>query len=172
MKRYLTLILILILCKATTAQTLMDKYKVEDFTVNLPDYMSKTGGLNNDAAIQFRNMVKDVSGYVIKEGKSVKLFDDPANQDINQFYDQFIKNFLQDKPERKIASAIQSTNGDVKFMSTDLTFLDDETMIYYYYFIGIAETKNNFYKVICTSTLDNKNLFKSDFQKIFNSIKD
>ncbi|OAQ38404.1 hypothetical protein A5893_13310 [Pedobacter psychrophilus] len=134
--------------------------------------MSKTGGLNNDAAIQFRNMVKDVSGYVIKEGKSVKLFDDPANQDINQYYDQFIKDFLQDKPERKIGSVIQSTNGDVKFMSTDLTFLDDETMIYYYYFIGIAETKNNFYKVICISTLDNKNLFKSDFQKIFNSVKD
>jgi hypothetical protein len=172
MKNYLTIILLLILCKATSAQALMDKYKVEDFTVSLPDYMSKTGGINNDAAIQFRNMVRDVSGYVIKEGKSVKLFDDPANHDINQVYDQFIKDFLIDKKERKISSVSVSTNGEVKFVNTDLTFLDDETMIYYYYFIGIAETKNSFYKVICTSTLDTRNLFKSDFQKIFYSIKD
>lgn len=172
MKKHFTLIILLIFCKATTAQTLMDKYKVEDFTVSLPDYMSKTGGLNNDAAIQFRNMVRDVSGYVVKEEKSVKLFDDPANYDINQVYDQFIKEFLIDKKERKIASAMVSTNGNVKFMNTDLTFLDDETMIYYYYFIGIAETKNSFYKVICSSTLDTRNLFKSDFQKIFYSIKD
>lgn len=172
MKKYLTFILLLILCKSTTAQALMDKYKVEDFTVSLPDYMSKTGGLNNDAAIQFRNMVRDVSGYVIKEGKSVKLFDDPANHDINQVYDQFIKDFLIDKKERKISLVSVSTNGDVKFMNTDLTFLDDETMIYYYYFIGIVETKNSFYKVICASTLDTRNLFKSDFQKIFYSIKD
>lgn len=172
MKNYLTIILLLTLCKATTAQTLMDKYKVDDFTVSLPFYMSKTGGLNNNAAIQFRNMIRDVSGYVIKEEKTAKLFDDPANKDIDQVYNQFIKDFLIDKKERKVAASKATTNGTAKFMSTDLTYLDDETMIYYYYFVGIAETKNGFYKVICSSSLDTRNLFKSDFQKIFYSIKD
>ena len=94
MKKYLVLILLLAFCKAIIAQTLMDKYNVGDFTVNLPYYMSKTGGLNNNAAIQFRNMVRDISGYVIKEEKSVKLIDDPANPDINQYYEEFIKDFL------------------------------------------------------------------------------
>lgn len=172
MKRYIILILLAVFGKATNAQTLMDKYNLGDFTVSLPYYMSKTGGLNNDAAIQFRNMVRDVSGYIIKEDKTVKEIDNPANPGINQFYDQFLKEFLIDKKERKIAVPKVSTNGDAKFISTDLSYLDDETMIYYYYFIGIAETKNSFYKVICSSTLDTKNLFKSDFQKIFNSIKD
>lgn len=172
MKSYLTLILLLIFCKATTAQTLMDKYNVEDFTVSLPYYMSKTGGLNNDAAIQFRNMVRDISGYIVKEEKAVKEIDDPANPDINQYYAQFLKVFLIDKKDGKVAAPKVSTNGDAKFMSTDLTYLDDETMIDYYCFVGIVETKSAFYKVICTSTLDNKNLFKSDFQKIFSSIKD
>ena len=150
MKNYLALILFLIFCKATTAQILMDKYTVEGFTVSLPFYMSKTGGLNPDASIQFRNMVKDVSGYVVKEEKSVKLFDDPANQEISQFYDQFVKDFL----------------------TTDFSYLDDETMIYYFHLIGIVETKNAFYKVVCSSSLDDKKLFKSDFQKIVYSIKD
>lgn len=172
MKNYITLIILLFFCKATTAQTLMEKYSLADFTVSLPYYMSKTGGLNEDAVIQFRNMVKDVSGYIIKEEKTVKLIDDPANPNINQVYEQFIKGFLIDKQERKIASPNISTNGNAKFISTDFSYLDDETMIYYYYFIGIAETKNCFYKVICSSSLDNKNLFKSDFQKIFYSIKD
>nr|WP_294896521.1 hypothetical protein [uncultured Pedobacter sp.] len=172
MKKHPTIILLLICCKVTIAQTLMDKYKVDNFTVSLPYYMSKTGGLNNDAVLQFRNMVKDVSGYILTDEKTVKAIDDPANPDINQVYDQFIKVFLADKKERKIASPKISTNGTAKFISTDLTYLDDETMIYYYYFVGIVETKNAFYKVICTSSLDNKNLFKNDFQKIFYSLKD
>ncbi len=172
MKSYFTLILLIVFCKAVTAQTVMDKYDVGAFSVKLPYYMSKTGGLNSDAALQFRNMVKDVSGYIINEEKTVKGIDDPANPDINQFNDQFLKDFLIDKKERKIASAKESTNGNAKFISTDFTYLDDETMIYYYYFVGIVETKNAFYKVICSSTLDTKSLFKSDFQKIFYSIVD
>lgn len=134
--------------------------------------MSKTGGLNPDASIQFRNMVRDVSGYIIKEEKTVKLIDDPSNQSIDQVYDTFLKDFLIAKKERKVTSPKISTNGTAKFMSTDLTYLDDETMIYYYYFVGIVETNNAFYNVICSSSLDTKTLFKSDFQKIFNSIKD
>lgn len=172
MKRYFVLILLTVFCKTITAQTVMDKYNVGEFTVSLPYYMSKTGGLNNDAAIQFRNMVKDVSGYIINEEKTVKVIDDPANPDINQVYDEFLKVFLIDKKERKVTSPNLSTNGDAKFISTDLSYLDEETMIYYYYFIGIVETKNSFYKVICSSGLDYKKLFKSDFQKIFYSIKD
>ncbi|MFC5283682.1 hypothetical protein [Pedobacter alpinus] len=150
----------------------MEKYTVEEFKISLPYYMSKTGGLNNNAAIQFRNMVRDISGYVIKEEKTVKLFDDPSNKSINDVYDEFIKDFLASKEERKITSPINSTNGTAKFLCTDLTYLDDETMIYYYHFIGIVETSKSFYKIICSSTLDNKNLYKKDFQKIFNSITD
>jgi hypothetical protein len=172
MKIYITLILLLVFCKSTNAQNIMDKYTVGEFTVSLPDYMSKTGGLNPDAVLQFRNMVRDVSGYIIREEKSVKGIDDPANPNINQYYDQFLKEFLISKEERKVNSPMESTSGDTKFMSTELTYLDDETVSYYYYFVGIVETKNAFYKVICTSSLDFKNQYKTDFKKIFLSIKD
>jgi hypothetical protein len=172
MKNYLLIILLLIFCKSSSAQIIMDKYTVGDFTLSLPDYMSKTGGLSPDAVLQFRNMVRDVSGYVIREEKTVKEIDNPANPDINQFYEVFIKDFLKGKEERKVASPKISTNGDVKFIETDLSYLDDETVIYYYYFVGIAETKNAFYKVICSGSLDFKNQYKGDFQKILYSIKD
>jgi len=172
MKNYFTLIILLVFCETSSAQTKMDKYEVGQFTVSLPDYMSKTGGLNPDAVLQFRNMVRDVSGYIIRKEKSVKEIDNSANPNINQVYDQFFKEFLINKEERKVASANVGTNGDAKFMSTDLTYLDEETVIYYYYFVGIVETKNAFYKVICTSSLDFKNQYKNDFRKIFNSIKD
>ena len=172
MKNYIILFLLISFCKTSFSQTKMDKYEVGQFTVNLPDYMSKTGGLNPDAVLQFRNMVRDVSGYIIREEKSVKGIDDPANPSINQYYDQFLKEFLITKEERKVASPVETTNGDAKFMSTELTYLDDETVIYYYNFVGIVETKNAYYKIICTSSLDFKNQYKNDFQKIFNSIKD
>lgn len=172
MKKLYILIFIIIFSTAGYSQTLMEKYKVGNFSISLPFYMSKTGGLNNDAVLQFRNMVKDVSGYILTEEKTIKEIDDPSNPTINEFYDKFLADFLTDKPDRKVGTPNNSTNGEVKFISTDFSYLDEETMIYYYHFIGIAETKNGFYTVVCTSTLDNKNLFKNDFKKILLSLKD
>ncbi|MBK0384023.1 hypothetical protein I5M32_13725 [Pedobacter sp. SD-b] len=171
MKKYLLLLLVLTFYETTKAQTQMDTYKQDGFTVSLPYYMSKTGGLNNLASIQYRNMIRGLAGYIVKEDKNVNVSDSTLGG-INNYYHQFIQNFLTDKNERKVTAPKVQVIGETIFSESDLTYNDEETLINYYYFIGIAETSKAFYKVICFGTMDDRSQYKIDFQKILYSIKD
>jgi hypothetical protein len=54
----------------TFAQTELKEYKAgHTFNVSLPDYMTKTAGINSASAIQYKSAVKDVYGFVIFDTK-------------------------------------------------------------------------------------------------------
>lgn len=62
--------ILLLISSSVIAQTAMKEYKAGHiFNISLPDYMSKTAGLNSDATIQFINVEKDVAGIMIVDTK-------------------------------------------------------------------------------------------------------
>jgi hypothetical protein len=157
----------------TFAQTNLVEYKAGHiFYVSLPNYMSKTTGLNDAAVIQFRNSIKDVAGFIIEDNKEELALADMVFSSINDFYDNFIKNFLIGQNERKVSDPLSKTIGETKFIECDASYIDIESKMGIYYFVGIAETKDAFYKILCFGSLENKDNFKADFQKILYSIRD
>ena len=62
--------------------------------------------------------------------------------------------------------------GNVGFVECDASYYDKEANLEIYYFVGLVETAASFYKVLCWSSLENKDKFKSDFQKILYSMRD
>ena len=164
----------LLLFTATSfAQTTMKEYKAGHvFYVSLPDYMSKTTGMNDAAVIQFKNSLKDVAGFIVEDNKEELVLAEMVFSSIDDFYDNFIKDFLVDQEKRIISQTKSQTIGKVKFIESDASYLDKDSKMEIYYFVGIAETKDAFYKVLCFGSLENKDKFKADFQKILYSIKD
>lgn len=156
------------------AQTNTKEYKVGHvFTINLPDYMTKTGGLNSAAAIQFINVEKDVAGIVIEDTKESLQLAEVANlSDINKFYDAFISDFLKGEEKRTVSAPVNKKIGTTNFTECDVSYYDKDSKIEIYYFVGIAETPTSFYKVLCWGKLENKGTYKADFQKILYSLKD
>ena len=66
--KQISILLALIITANLFAQT--KEYKAgQVFYVSLPEYMSKTIGLNNAATIQYKSEVKDVYGFVIIDPK-------------------------------------------------------------------------------------------------------
>jgi len=162
-----------ILSSITFAQTSMKEYKAGHvFYVSLPEYMSKTSGLNTSATIQFKNTIKDVAGFIVIDTKEELELADMVFTSIDEFYDHFIKDFIVDQEKRTISQTKSHTIGNVKFIECDASYLDTDSNMEIYYFIGIAETNNAFYKVLCFGSLENKETYKTDFQKILYSIKD
>jgi hypothetical protein len=52
------------------AQTELKQHKAgHSFEIGLPAYMSRTIGLNSSSAIEYKNRVKDVYGFVIFDTK-------------------------------------------------------------------------------------------------------
>ncbi len=154
------------------SQTKVKEYKVGHiFNVSLPDYMNKTAGLNSAASIQFKNTIKDVAGFIIEDNKEELRLAEMTYGSITEFYDDFIKDFLKDE-EKKISKPFSKKVGKTNFIETDVIYFEKESKVELYYFVGIVETPTAFYKILCWSTAENKDKFKSDFQKILYSLKD
>lgn len=142
------------------------------FDISLPVWMSKTAGLNSAAAIQYKNVVKDVYGFVIYDTKEELSFVDMNYGSITEFYDDFISDFLKDEEQRIVSKVIYTKKGDINFAEADVTYYDKDAQTNIFYLVGIVETKTSFYKVLSWCTTANQEKFKADFQKIIYSLKD
>jgi hypothetical protein len=175
MKRTIVILMTILVSLAFTifAQTPVKEYKAGHvFYVSLPTYMTKTYGLNTSAIIQFKNSLKDVAGFIIEDNKEELALAEMTFSSMNDFYDNFIKEFLVGEKKRTISEPKSQTIGETKFIECDASYYDKDSKLEIYYFVGIAETKDAFYKVLCYGALENKDKFKSDFQKILYSIRD
>lgn len=140
------------------------------FRISLPAYMSRTSGINSFSAIEYKSEKDDVQGYVIFDHK--KNSNLPESYSATSYYEEIIKDYLIDEPERKISDSQFLKKGEINFIETDLTIFDSEKKKKIYYFIGIAETKKAFYRFISWTPEENKAKIKADFQNILYSIKD
>src|SRR5690606_37232098 len=94
-------------CLTSFGQTTMKPYKAGHiFNISLPDYMSETKGINSAAAIQYKSVVKDVYGMVIFDTKQELALADMHFSSINEFYDEFIKDFLIEEEKRTVSKPI------------------------------------------------------------------
>lgn len=165
--------ILLFLSTFTFAQTAMKEFKAGHiFTISLPDYMSKTTGINSSSTIQFKNAIKDVYGFVIEDSKEELHMLEMNYSSLTEFYDDFIKDFLKDEEKRNLSKPVYKKIGTTNFVENDISYFDKDANTEIYYFVGLVETSTTYYKVLCWVTLENKEKFKSDFEKILYSIKD
>ena len=164
---------ILLVGMTVCAQTTMKEYKAGHvFYVSLPDYMTKTTDLNDAASIQFINNIKDIAGYIIFDTKEELELVNLKFSNATEFYETFIKDFLVKQKSRKVSEPqIKSMNGN-NYVESDVTYFDKDSKMEIYFYIGIVETKNSFYKLLCYGGIDSKEKYKNDFQAILYSLKD
>jgi hypothetical protein len=167
-----TATLILITFK-TNAQTAFKEYKGGHvFEVSLPEYMSKTTGLHESGSLQYKSVLKDVYGFIIVDTKEDLSLVELKYSSLNEFYEAVLGDFLKGEEKRKVSKPVYQTKGDLKFVEIDASYYDKESEIEIYYLAGIVETKTAYYQVLSFGALENKDKFKSDFQKILYSLKD
>jgi hypothetical protein len=174
MKKSLTLLVsIVLLSLQAKAQSEMKEHKAGHiFYVSVPDYMSRTIGLNSSAVIQFKNAVKDVYGIVIEDDKDDLVLADLKYSSLTEFYESFIKGFVKEEDKRTVSKPVFQQKGSLNFVEADVTYYDKDAKTEIYYLVGIVETKFAYYKVLSWSAAESKEKFKADFQKILYSIKD
>lgn len=140
--------------------------------VSLPEYMTRTIGLNDNASFQFHNVPKDVSGFIVEDNKDELIIADMKFADAQEFYDNFAKSFLEDQPSRKFSkSDVRKVNGNT-YIHSDFSYFDEEAKLDIYYYVGVIETPTTFYKLICFTSSAQKETYKPDFDKIMMSIND
>lgn len=140
--------------------------------ITVPEYMTKTIGLNDDACIQFQNLVKDVYTIVIEDNKEELTMAELSYADVKEFYEDFAEGFLKDEKDRKMGKPKYSKIKDINYVVSEASYFDTESNIPIYYVIGVVETKTAYYKVLSWTTEDKKAQYKADFEKIIFTLKD
>ena len=167
-----SLLSVLFLAQTISAQT-MKPYKVgHPFTISIPDYMTRTVGINESSSFQYKNTVKDVYGFVIIDDKESLKLAEISFTSINEFYEDFIKDFVEGEEKVKQSKPISSQQGAIKFLEADVSYYDKDAETEIYYLMGVVETDKAYYKVLSYCELENKAKFKEDFRKILYSLKD
>ena len=155
------------------SQTGFRKEKVGHvFNISLPEYMNKTLGLNDAAAIQFVNNQIDIAGIVVLDTKSELALAELNFASAEAFYKDFMTDFLTDEASKKIGEPVSKVMGKNNYVECQASYFDSEVNMELHYFIGIVETPNAYYKVLCWGSKDNLEKYLGDFQKILYSIQD
>jgi hypothetical protein len=173
MKKVILALSLTLMATVVFAQTKLKEYKAGHvFQISLPEYMSRTVDLNSAATIQYKSVVKDVYGFIIEDSKEDLKLAEMEFSSINEFYETFMNDFLVDQEKRTVSEAKFKKEGEISFAESDFSYYDKEVKGEIFYLIGIVETKSAFYKILSWSTLENKDKFKADFQKIIYSLRD
>lgn len=172
-KKNLFLQLFLALTITLGAQTNVTKHNAGFvFEVSLPDYMSKTIGLNSVASIQFKNVIKDVYGVIIADTREELALAEIKFSSVQEYANDFIKDFLKDEARRKISKPVNRSENGLSVVEYDASYYDKEAKMEIYYCVCLVESGNSYYKVMCWCDAAKKAEFKEDFRKIAYSIKD
>ena len=118
MKKKLVLLTttLVLMTTALFAQTELKQYKAgHTFDIGLPEYMGRTIGLNSVSAIEYKNAVKDVYGFVIFDTKEDLALVDMNYSSINEFYEDFIKDFLKDEERRNVSKPLSQKKRKYQF---------------------------------------------------------
>ncbi|CAM4112921.1 hypothetical protein FLAN108750_10905 [Flavobacterium antarcticum] len=141
------------------------------FSITVPSYMNRTTGLNGDAAIHFKNAVKDVYGIIIEDNKEELELSEYYYSSLKEFTESFRSDFLTDEPTKKFSTFTLKTIGDLNFSEFDASYTSAEDGTEIYYWVGLVESKKAFYKILLWTTANKKDVYKEEFRKIFYSFK-
>jgi hypothetical protein len=142
------------------------------FSITVPDYMTRTIGINDAASVQFKNSVKDVYTFVIEDSKADLEMVDMKFSSAQEFYDDFIKDFLSGTKDRKVTESKAFEIEGIKFIQSEATYYDKDAKSKIYYHVTVAESKGYFYKVLSYTADANKDKLREDLAKLATTIRD
>jgi hypothetical protein len=153
----------------TTFNTLKTGHTV---SFSVPDYMSRTTGINDASFLQFKSIPKDVYTFMIEDSKEELSIAEMKFTSVMDFYEFFIKDFLISEKKRKVNTPVSFTKDDVNYVQTELTYYDKDSKFDIYYNITIAETVGYFYQILSYTSEENSINVKADLTALGSSLKE
>jgi hypothetical protein len=173
LQRFLVISGLLCLSISAHSQTRLTEVKtghVVSFAI--PEYMSRTVGINSAAFLQFKSAVKDLYTFVIEDSKEELALVEMKFSTCMEFYDFTINDFLVGEKNRKVSTPKAFSEGGVNFVQSELTYYDKEAKADIYYNITVAETGNHFYQILSFTSLENSAAVKEDCSKLALSLRE
>lgn len=140
------------------------------YTLDIPDYLTKTYTLNDVASMQYQNTSKEAYVIVVEDEKDQLESLGMKFVNSRDFLENFLPDYLKDAKKRKQSSITEFISNDNGHSQVELTWEADDNKLYM--LVTSVETKTHFYKVMCWTITENVDKLKSDFISISKSLKE
>ena len=140
------------------------------FTMDIPDYFTRTFELNDNASLQYRNTSRVAFVIVIEDDKSQLESLGIKFVNAKDFLESFSNDFKKDFPGRKQGNPKEFTNNGNNHAQVEF-YWTEESSDFYMLITGV-ETPEHFYKIMCWTTLENKPKINDDFLRISKSLRE
>lgn len=152
------------------AQNFYTKNGGNCYTLEVPNYMTKTYDLNDVATLQYKNIVKEAYTIVIEDSKDELTALGMIFENSTEFLENFTNDYQTDKEDRTLSSAREFQSNGQPHAQVEMTWTSEE--IPYYMLVTVVETEKHFYKILCWTLLENKDKLKNNFLTMSQSLKD
>lgn len=171
MKRYLSLLLpALVIGTGGFSQNFQEKQGGHSYTVEIPDYMTRTFDLNDVATMEYKNIAKETYMIVIEDSKEELNSVGMTFTGARDFLDYFADDYYAGAENRLMSEVVEFENNGNEHAQVELTWSDPE--VNYYMLITTVETETHFYKILCWTLYEYQDQFREDFKRIARSLKD
>jgi len=169
MKYYITTLLILITFSFSFGQFTTQKGG-HCYTLDVPDYLTKTFQLNDVASLQYVNSAKEAYIIVIEDSKY------HLNEVSMKFVDSedFLKNFIAEyqvgTAEREVGEIRKYESNGLGHAQVEMSWGAGQEKLYM--LITTVESDEYFYKILCWTIYDYKDQYRDDYLKVAASLKE
>lgn len=170
MTRIYVLLLSAMISFTSMAQGFSVKKGGNCFSMDIPEYLTRTFELNDVASLQYQNSSRSVYVIVIEDDKAQLESLGIKFVNARDFLDNFANDFKKDSQDRKQVYLKEFTNNTNKHAQAEL-YWKEEGNDFYMLITGV-ETPGHFYKIMCWTPLENMAKVKDDFLRISRSLKD
>lgn len=125
MKKIAVLSALLLLTFTGFAQTFSVKKGGHVYTLEIPDYLTKTFSLNEVASLQYMNTGKEAYVIVIEDSKELLESLGTKFVDSKDFLDGFTSNYHKDAKNRNLGPVTQFTANNNKHSQVEMTWEND-----------------------------------------------
>mgnify|MGYP003123999896 CR=1 FL=1 len=168
------LLILSILILTTSIQAYSQKFTTKkgghSYTLDVPNYMTKTYDLNDAATLEYKNSLKEAYLIVIPDSKDELKASGSTFIDTKDFLSYFIKDYQIEAERRTITDIATFKSNKNPHSQVEMNFGIDNND--FFMLITIVETKTHFYKILSWTLLEYKDKFREDYLKISKSLKD
>jgi hypothetical protein len=140
------------------------------YTMDLPEYLTRTFSLNDVATLQYQNTAKSTYVIVIEDSKEQLQEVGMKFVSPKDFLENFSQEFKKDMENRKLAPTTEFKSNGYAHAQTELYWTEEGND--FYMLITGVETQGYFYKILCWTPKANQAAVQADFQRISRSIKE
>lgn len=140
------------------------------YTLDIPNYMTKTFELNDAASLQYQNTAKEAYIIAIEDSKEELESLGLKFVSAKDFLESFVEEYQADASERTLSPIKESASLGNTIAQTELTWENDGSS--FFMLVTAVESKSHFYKILTWTIGANKDLLLKDFIAVSKSLKD